>query len=329
MIKFILIFISLLFFSCASEKKLVKLPVKKMEKRNSLDYIPQFASLVIKNNKLNKKVFNRYYSPSVIYEFELNKSTYFLSNTKESSDASLKLNYYYLSPIQTYETNSFQYNLSEFDFYFNRNLFRIFSLNDNKLVIFSTGDDSFKGEMPSDIKIFNNKKTDIIVHEEHPLFYDYFVSLVSFKYKFKTIKSYFLIKYLEEIEKTVFHDKKLENSYILIVTLSDFEEISSFKKLIAKTYNHHTINLKDVYSSKDKKMYIFFNGDKIIFSKNINSLKMIDKLNKIPLTKINELNKNNGYVITENKKYLSSVFKIFNEISFKSKIVYYFFDYKE
>ena len=328
--KILFLIVFLFIFSCSGEKKLVKKPIKKLEKIESSYYLPQFSSLVIKNNKLNRKIFNKDYSPSVIYEFEINKSIHFLFNDSHIANKnSLKLNYYYLSPVTFYELGYFKYNIDEFDFYFQRNLFRVISLNKDEMTLFSTGYDDFKGEIPKEINIFNTNKIDIVVHEQNPLFYDYFIDIIDFKYKFKTIKSYFLIKYLREIEKKEFYKEVLETSYVLVVTLSDFEEITSFKKLISKTYIHHIVNFKDVYSSKNKKIYIFFNGDKIIFSKNINTLNLLNKLNKIPLTNINEMNKNNGYVITRNKKYLEAVFKIFKKINFDNKIIYYFFDYKK
>jgi hypothetical protein len=197
------------------------------------------------------------------------------------------------------------------------------------MTIFSTGNDKIIGEIPEEINIFKDKELDILVNEENPLFYDYFVSFIDFKYKFKSIKSYFLIKYSQKIKKMKFYEENTEESYILIINLKDFEEISQFKKLISVSNIHYTVSLKDIYSSTDKSLYIFFNGDKIIFAKNINSLELLDKINKIPLTKLNKLEKNNGYIIVTKKEYLENIFNIFKKIDFKGKITYYFFDYKK
>jgi hypothetical protein len=328
MSKLLLILIYLFAFSCSNENKIIKKKEKIIPKRKVELYIPQNAEFVIKNNKLNKEIFNKDYSPSVIYEFYISDNRYFLSNQKRNIE-SFKLNHYYLTPKMYYHVGKFNYNLDDFDFCYHKNLFRIISLNDKEMTIFSTGNDKIIGEIPEEINIFKDKELDILVNEENPLFYDYFVSFIDFKYKFKSIKSYFLIKYSQKIKKMKFYEENTEESYILIINLKDFEEISQFKKLISVSNIHYTVSLKDIYSSTDKSLYIFFNGDKIIFAKNINSLELLDKINKIPLTKLNKLEKNNGYIIVTKKEYLENIFNIFKKIDFKGKITYYFFDYKK
>ncbi len=313
-------------FSCSTEKKLRKIE-KKLEKRNIEEYIPRNSEFVIKNNKFNRNLFNKNYSPSVKYEFYYNKHSHLLSNQKTSNNT-MKLNYYYLTPITYYHVNKFNYHIKNFDFLYYKNLFRIISLTNSQLVLFSTGNDNIIGEIPKEINIFKNKKLEILIHEENPLFYNYFINFINFKYKFKTIKSYIMLKYSKRFIKNKYGKEIIKNPYILIVSLKDFEEISQFKKIISKTYFHYTVNLKDIYSTKDKSLYMFFNGDKIIFAKNMNVLKVLDKINKIPLTKLKKNNKNNGYIMVENKEYLENIFPVFKKIKFKGKIVYYFFDYR-
>lgn len=316
----------LLIFSCSTEKKLKKIE-KFLEKRNIEEYIPEYSEFVIKNNRFNRNIFNKDYSPSVKYEFYYNKHSYLLSNQKLSNN-SMKLNYYYLTPITYYHVNKFSYHIKNFDFFYYKNLFRIISLTKSKLILFSTGNDNIIGEIPNEINIFNHKKLEMLIHEENPLFYEYFINFINFKYKFKTIKSYIILKYSKKFIKNKYNKEIIKNSYILIVTLKDFEEITQFKKMISKTCFHYTVNLKDIYSTKDKSLYMFFNGDKIIFAKNMNILEVLNKINKIPLTKLKRNKKNNGYVIVKNKEYLENVFPVFKKIKFKGKIIYYFFDYR-
>lgn len=322
-----LLIVSIFFLSCSVEKKVVK-KERKIEKRDIEVYIPEDSEIVIKNNKFNKLLFNKNYSPSVKYEFCKNKITYLLLNHKPQGE-SLKLNYYYLTPVIYYHVNKFKYNIKDFDFFYYKNLYRVISLNNKELVLFSTGNDNIIGEIPLEIKVFNNNNIDLLICETNPLFYKKFTELINLKYKFSSLKSYLMIKYFKKINKNKYYKKILNDSYILIVTLSDFEEISSFKNLISNTFLHYTVDLKDIYSSKNKSLYILFNGDKIIFAKNINILKLLDKINKIPLTNLNKNDKNNGYLITKNIKYLRDIFTIFKKIKFEGKIIYYFFDYQE
>ncbi len=327
MIKFPLFsLLIILILSCSTEKK-VKKPIKKLSKRKIEEYIPEKVEFAIKNNKFNRKIFNKNYSPFVKYEFYLNKHSYFLSDRKLNNN-SMKLNYYYLNPVTYYHVNKFNYNIKDFDFFYHKNLFRIISLSKSRLILFSTGDDSTSGEITKEINIFKDKKVDILVHEENPLFYDYFTTLINFNYKFKTINSYIMLKYSKEFIKNKYNKKIIQNSYILIVTLRDFEEINNFKKIISQNHLHYTINLKDIYSTDDKSSYIFFNGDKIIFSQNMNILNILEQINKIPLTNLKSKNKNNGYIITGNKKYLENIFPFFKDINFNGEIIYYFFDFR-
>ena len=321
----IFLIISLIIFSCSPQnKKIIK---KKRKPLPVKIYIPQNPSLVIKNNKYNSILFDKNYDKSVKYEFIYKKQKYILTTSKPQTDY-LKLSSCYLTPVTTYQVGKFNKDMDNFDFFYNGNLFRIISLNPQELILLSTGNTDISMPFQKLPEFVKESDAKFIIQEENPLFFEKVVKTIKFKYKFKSLSSYLLIMY-NSIKKTYMDKEKTLSPNILIITLKNFDEIERFKKKIIFKMLIYETDLKTIFSNKEKTIYIIFDGDKIIFLNNVNIYDFLEKLKKIPLTRIKKINVNQGYIFAKDINTIKKIFKIFEKITFNGYIKYYFFDFRE
>ena len=295
--------------------------------REALYYIPKNSEIVVKNDKNIAKLFSIEIKENSIFTFikDSKKVTIF----KEKIANSKKINSYYFDNLEfdyNYKFGEFNKRFNNYNLYLYGNYINIISNKENKLKILSTKKSINKRDKKLLISLFNNKEVDFMIYENSPVFFDYFSKVIKTDYKFSSLKSYFFVKYKDKIKKKYFSKIEEKEKSILIITLRDWSKIMDFKHELEKSFNTQFLYSSKFYSDKKEEIFIFFKGDMIIVSKNLDPIKMLKKLKKIPFTSPKENKRNFGFILTDNHKKFKNLFRIFEFLEFSGKVEYYFYD---
>lgn len=232
------------------------------------------------------------------------------------------------SDCPVYDYGYFINKIEKYDILLKDNFYK-FIKDDNKqkiFVNFVTKDDiDFDYNMSS----FFDKDYKLVVHEINPLFTDYIFSLTKLNLPEIHVNSYFFILYdFEYIKETPTGINLLNNQYILVLNIHNFDELKKIKNYLISDYKKIMINNLEGYVNDSGNLYFLFKEDKIIIVNYLNILDILSKINKIPFSRY-ENEENLGFFIVKNTNDIKSLFDILNFGDLKGESEIYFKNFKK
>lgn len=277
-------------------------------------YLPEKSEWII-----NKKDF---------YHFKYNTKEYKISKDDYEGCKINSVVFIDESECPVYGYGYFINKIEKYDIFFKDNFYK-FIKDDKKQKIyvnFVTKDDiDFDYNMSS----FFDKDYKLVVHEVNPLFTDYIFSVTKLNLPEIHINSYFFILYdFEYIKETPTGINLLNNQYILVLNIHNFDELKKIKNYLIIDYKKIMINNLEGYVNDDGNLYFLFKEDKIIIVNYLNILDILSKINKIPFSRY-ENEENLGFFIVKNTNNIKSLFDILNFGDLKGESEIYFKNFKK